>query len=101
VSGYTGQTPDTEPPTDWRKFATCRNVDGDLFFPTPGDFRGINAAKAICAHCPVRLSCLHEALIEEDGRAKDNRFGVRGGKGPSQRYAMYSAGRNRQRAVAS
>jgi WhiB family redox-sensing transcriptional regulator len=88
-------------PTDWRTDGACRGEDPDLFFPTPGDTRGINAAKGICVGCPVRRACLADALAEENGRAKDNRFGIRGGKGPGQRYALYTAARKRERRSAA
>lgn len=82
---YTGSVP------DWRELAVCREVDDDTFFPSLGDTRGINYAKTICAGCPVVRACLVNALREEGGRAKNNRFGVRGGKSAGQRYAMYTA----------
>ncbi|WP_262058563.1 WhiB family transcriptional regulator [Streptomyces sp. STR69] len=91
----------TEPTTDWRKFAICREVDDDTFFPGPGDIRGINYAKEICAGCPVARPCLISALREEGGRAKSNRFGVRGGKSAGQRYAMYTAYRRQQQRAAA
>lgn len=86
--------------SDWRSSAGCREVDPELFFPTPGDIRGTNQAKEICGQCPVRRACLFEALREEGGRAKENRFGIRGGKTPGQRYAIYMTRRKQQRAAA-
>ena len=103
MTAYTGSVPDTEPARAWLTKAACRanGVDPDLFFPAPGDLRGINAAKGVCARCPVRRACLADALAEEGGRAKSNRFGVRGGKAPGQRYALYAATRKqRQREAA-
>lgn len=89
----------TEPTPNWRDLAVCREVDDDTFFPSPGDISGINYAKTICAGCPVQRACLVNALREEGGRAKNNRFGVRGAKSAGQRYAMYTAYRKqRQRA---
>lgn len=86
---------------DWRESAVCREVDDDTFFPALGDTSGINYAKTICAGCPVRQACLVEALREEGGKAKNNRFGVRGGKSAGQRYAMYTAHRRRQQRAAA
>lgn len=100
MSAYQGQVPDTRP-DDWRAAAVCREIDADLFFPNPGNFRGINAAKAVCASCPVRRACLTAALAEEGGRAKDNRYGIRGGTAPGQRYAIYTAARKRQQRAAA
>jgi WhiB family redox-sensing transcriptional regulator len=38
----------------------CHLVDPDLFFAeSPAD---VERAKALCADCPLRLSCLSEAL---------------------------------------
>lgn len=97
---YTGQTPDTLRPVDWRTASACREVDPELFFPTPGDARGVNYAKEICASCPVRRTCLAAALAEEGGRAKNNRFGVRGGLTHGQRYALYHRRRMAERRAA-
>ncbi|MFG2780779.1 WhiB family transcriptional regulator [Streptomyces prunicolor] len=90
-----------EPAPDWRELAVCREVDDNTFFPSPGDVTGINYAKTICAGCPVQRACLVDALREEGGRAKSNRFGVRGGKSAGQRYAMYTAHRRRQQRAAA
>ena len=55
----------TIPDADWWEFAACATVDAERFFP---DGRGthlrrqIDAAKAICASCPVRTRCLSWAL---------------------------------------
>lgn len=96
---YTGQTPDTEPAPDWRKFSACRGLSDDTFFPKPGNTAATNYAKSICAVCPVRLVCLEVALREEGARTKDNRFGVRGGKTHGQRYALYTTRRKRRAAA--
>jgi WhiB family transcriptional regulator, redox-sensing transcriptional regulator len=47
---------------DWRHRAACRTVDADLFFPDadPGTeaYRlQAQAAKDVCAGCPVRWPC--------------------------------------------
>lgn len=81
---------------DWHTRALCLGMDADIFFPKPGDVAATNHAKRICDSCPVRQACLAEALREEGGRAKDNRFGVRGGKAPGGRYALYSTYRKQQ-----
>ncbi|MGW6395435.1 WhiB family transcriptional regulator [Streptomyces sp. NPDC055103] len=78
---------------DWRMAAACLRVAPDAMFPDPGNRTASAAAVAVCATCPVRLVCLTEALDEEGGRTKDNRFGIRGGLTPSQRWARRRAGR--------
>jgi Transcription factor WhiB len=49
----------------------CRDADPDVFFPGPGESDA--AAKAICAACPVRLTCLAIAITNRE------RAGVWGG----------------------
>lgn len=49
----------------WRHQAACRDSSPDLFFPvgaTGVAAAQIEAAKAICTRCPVRLECLEFAL---------------------------------------
>lgn len=94
---YTGSVPDTEPAVDWRTDAVCATDQfakhRNLWFPNPGDTEATDAAKSVCAACPVRRACLADALTEEGGRTAANRFGVRGGKTHSQRYHLYSRSR--------
>jgi WhiB family redox-sensing transcriptional regulator len=85
---------------DWRKSATCRGMNDDTFFPAPGKTAATNYAKSICAMCPARRACLEDALRAEGGRTKNYRFGVRGGKTPGQRYAIYTARRKQTQRVA-
>lgn len=51
----------------WRQRAACRGVDPDSFYPASDE--EAEAAKAICAVCPVREACLEYALAnrERDG----------------------------------
>lgn len=51
----------------WRQRAACRGVDPDIFYPASDE--EAEAAKAICAACPVREACLEYALAnrERDG----------------------------------
>lgn len=44
----------------WMIAANCRNEPSSLFFPA--DDRGTEAARRICADCPVRLACLQYAI---------------------------------------
>lgn len=50
---------------DWIESAACEREDPELFFPLsdvgPGA-RQAEAAKAVCAGCPVRAQCLAYAL---------------------------------------
>jgi len=45
---------------DWRTQAACRDSDVEIFFPSSEEATG--PAKAICATCPVRDTCLEWAL---------------------------------------
>jgi WhiB family transcriptional regulator, redox-sensing transcriptional regulator len=42
--------------------AACRNADPRVFNPAPDDAGGIEAARRMCARCPIRLDCLAVAL---------------------------------------
>lgn len=80
----------------WRAAAACRTVDTALFFPsatwagsrphvghgsTVVD-RQIEAAKSVCATCPVRPDCLDYALAANEPE------GVWGGTDPVERRAI-------------
>src|SRR5450755_3422037 len=73
---------------DWRSLSACRDTDTELFFPLsawgPGQAQ-IASAKAICARCEVRSSCLQFAL------SSGQEFGVWGGTGEDERRAMRRA----------
>lgn len=92
--------PDTAAVTDWRQFAACLTEDPELFYPKPGNSRGIEAAKRICRSCLVRADCLEAALADEGGRSKDGRYGVRGGLTGDERYLLYARRRNSRRTAA-
>ena len=53
----------------WRDQARCRGVDPQVFHPSEEDDDAADAAKAICALCPVADSCLEFAVStrENDG----------------------------------
>jgi Transcription factor WhiB len=67
---------------EWRSSAACRELSGELFFPTategPTYQAQVALAKAVCAGCSVRVACLDEAL----GRIPD---GIAGGLTPEER----------------
>jgi WhiB family transcriptional regulator, redox-sensing transcriptional regulator len=70
--------------TDWREAGACAHADPDLFFPISSTGRAlpqITKAKAICAECPVRRSCLEYALEH------DLVHGIWGGTTPEDRQA--------------
>ncbi|QNA74187.1 WhiB family transcriptional regulator [Streptomyces sp. So13.3] len=69
--------------------ALCARIEPELFFPEPGDSKTANLAREICAHCPVVAACLVDALRVEGGAGHSNRFGIRGGKTPNQRFRIY------------
>lgn len=50
-------------PRRWMQHAACLHADVDLFFPTKGG--SPDAAKRVCARCPVRLQCINYALADE------------------------------------
>ena len=68
-----------EPPT-WRQRALCRAANVELFYPPSGCTA--RTAKAWCAVCPVRESCLADALERRE------RHGVWGGLDEDERVAV-------------
>lgn len=65
--------------------APCTSAPLDIFFPDGGD--DYAAALSICAACPAKTkaACLELALTTEQ---PSGRFGVFGGKTPSERAAL-------------
>ena len=45
---------------EWHSRAACRGMGTEVFFPTRG--ANLDAARAICATCPVTRECLTAAL---------------------------------------
>jgi WhiB family redox-sensing transcriptional regulator len=74
--------------TDWYDDAACRDAETDVFFPKSD--ADTEAAKAICAACPVREECLEFAI---ETRPSD---GVWGGLTPIERHRLI---RRRQKAA--
>src|SRR5512132_340185 len=62
--------------------AACGPEDLELFYPEPGDQAAEQAAKAICAACPVRQPCLDMALATGDQHA------ILGGTTPAERVPL-------------
>jgi WhiB family redox-sensing transcriptional regulator len=76
---------------DWRHRARCRDLDPEMFFPvgTTGLAAAqIQAAKAVCALCPVRGECLQWALDTAQeagvwgGLSEEERRDLPGGQDP-------------------
>jgi WhiB family redox-sensing transcriptional regulator len=81
---------------NWVQQARCRDEDPELFFPigsTGPAAVQVEAAKAVCMTCPVRLDCLEWALAT----AQDS--GVWGGLSEEERRALRRA-RRREATIA-
>lgn len=77
----------------WRLDAKCRGtLDPDIFHREGPD--AFNRALAICQSCTVQTQCLELALQAEDDY-RTTRYGVYGGRTPSQRARIAN---NRKRA---
>ncbi|HVV29929.1 MAG TPA: WhiB family transcriptional regulator [Mycobacteriales bacterium] len=75
---------------DWQLQGLCRDTDGDLFFHPYGERepsrgRRERAAQAICADCPVLLTCRAYALAAREP------YGVWGGLTESDRVEILGA----------
>ena len=78
-------------PAEWTALAACRGMDTALFFPLQDDpLESIDAARAVCTGCTVRVACLDYAITNHE------RGGVWGGMSERERRAE----RRRRRAVA-
>jgi WhiB family redox-sensing transcriptional regulator len=74
---------------DWRALGACLSADPDLFFPisaTGSSAAQADAAKAICAGCPVHSQCLGFALGHRDVQ------GIWGGTPDDERRKLRRAG---------
>ena len=70
---------------EWLRSAACVGEDPELFFPvgtTGPALRDIEAAKRVCARCPVIRQCLTFAL------SSGQTSGVWGGTGEEERVAL-------------
>jgi WhiB family redox-sensing transcriptional regulator len=73
---------DDEP---WAEYGTCMTADPELFFPDVGEH--VNAAKRVCALCPVVLECAEYAI------RVDERHGIWGGLSEKERRPYVRAAR--------
>lgn len=46
---------------EWMAEGKCREVPPSVFFPSDGV--GVDAARKICAECPVKAPCLEYAVV--------------------------------------
>jgi WhiB family redox-sensing transcriptional regulator len=77
---------------DWRTAAVCAALDPEVFYPldlTP-TAPAVQAAKRICAVCPVQASCLLDVMAGEDPA---RRWGVIGATTPDERHVLFLAQR--------
>lgn len=73
--------------TSWMALGGCREQRPALFFP--GDGVGVDAARRVCATCPVKAPCLEYALVERIDH------GVWGGASERERRRLLKARRVR------
>jgi WhiB family transcriptional regulator, redox-sensing transcriptional regulator len=72
--------------------AACAGLETEDFFAGPDDQPAIDAAKAICATCEVRVPCLEYAI------AGELTVGIWGGLTAQERMRVAREGRRRSRA---
>ena len=73
---------------DWHQHAACHQHDPELFFADPSDAQRIQAAKRMCAGCPVRSACLADVMAWEQ---PSHRYGVVGGLSAQERRQLTGA----------
>lgn len=81
----------------WHSEAACRRDEAGLFFapsqePTAARLSREQAAKSVCARCPVLLECREHALVQPEP------YGVWGGLTAAERRVMLSRRRRRETA---
>lgn len=85
---------DTAAGTEWMDRAGCAGMDPDLFFPVASRGPTVDAPKAVCARCEVRVDCAMHALNQGE------EHGIWGGLTERERRRV-RRGRARMSAVAS
>lgn len=80
---YAGSVPAAEPGRAWLLHAACiaEGFDPDSMFDTSR--QGEEEARAVCLSCPVRRSCLRDAIA-----TGDTEHGMRGGHTPKERRSL-------------
>jgi WhiB family redox-sensing transcriptional regulator len=84
------------PDSSWQTRAACLDTDPELFFPlgSSGDAAvQIKLAKAICATCPVRVTCREFAIETRQD------YGVWGGKSEEERESIRRSRKRAERAA--
>jgi WhiB family redox-sensing transcriptional regulator len=85
---------------EWQEKAACRDLPTEMFFHPDGE-RGprrknrINAAKAVCASCPVLQACRTQALNLAEP------YGIWGGLSEEERVAILQQNQRRSLSTAS
>src|SRR5215468_6325965 len=73
---------------EWQNGAACNivqnpDIDPDWWYPSTGESREFDRkAKAICATCPIRVTCLEKAMANPDEQ------GTWGGYTEQERHAL-------------
>lgn len=75
-------------PHAWTEDAACIGLETDMFFPRGQHDPNI---RKVCGSCPVAAECLAAAMIEERGKDRFHRHGMRGGLTPKQRADLAKA----------
>jgi hypothetical protein len=75
---------------DWHHHAACQQQDPELFFADPSDVQRTQAAKRMCAGCPVRAACLADVMAWEQ---PSSRYGVVGGLSAQERRQLHRTSR--------
>jgi WhiB family redox-sensing transcriptional regulator len=47
----------------WRQWATCAQVDPEVWYPDIGGYSVFSPAPKICRDCAVRIECLADCLV--------------------------------------
>lgn len=89
-----------DPDGPWHSDAACRRDEAGLFFapskePTASRLRREQAAKQVCAGCPVLLECREHALMQPEP------YGVWGGLTAAERRVVLARRRRRETAGAA
>ncbi|MEE1927771.1 WhiB family transcriptional regulator [Streptomyces sp. TRM 70351] len=88
------RTPDHGHAGPWHSEAVCRRDEAGLFFapskePTAERLAREQAAKAVCARCPVLVECREHALLQPEP------YGVWGGLTAAERRVVLARRRRR------
>ncbi|MFE9247938.1 WhiB family transcriptional regulator [Streptomyces sp. NPDC007088] len=86
--------PERDQDSPWHTEAVCRRDEAGLFFapskePTAARLSREDAAKRVCAGCPVRVECREHALLQPEP------YGVWGGLTAAERRVLLARRRRR------